>query len=89
MAQTEEFMFQIVAFRPTVYRIGLTGRSQIQYAKKTSSSPPIVLGGHSITRWKRRRGGHCVLKWDFKQTFPGNQDATLEEMSKFIFIRFY
>ena len=23
-------------------------------------------------------GGHCVLKWDFTQTFPGNQDATLK-----------
>ena len=23
-------------------------------------------------------GGHCVLKWGFMQTFPGNQDATLK-----------
>ena len=22
--------------------------------------------------------GHCVLKWGFTQTFPGNQDATLK-----------
>ena len=22
--------------------------------------------------------GHCVLKWDFTRTFPGNQDASLK-----------
>ena len=23
-------------------------------------------------------GGHCVLKWGFTWTFPGDQDATLK-----------
>ena len=23
-------------------------------------------------------GAHCVLKWGFTRTFPGNQDATLK-----------
>ena len=23
-------------------------------------------------------GGHCVLKWGFMRTFPGNQDGTLK-----------
>ena len=32
--------------------------------------------------------GHCVLKWNFSQTFLGNQDATLKLMSELISIRF-
>ena len=33
-------------------------------------------------------GGHCVLKWGFMWTFPGNQDATLKLKSELIFIKF-
>ena len=30
--------------------------------------------------------GHCVLKWGFTWTFPGNQDATKKKMSELTFI---
>ena len=32
--------------------------------------------------------GHCVLKWGFTWTFPGNQDARFKKISELTFIRF-
>ena len=50
-----------------------------------------ILEGHNTTILERlkidknmfnyqfeRGGGHCLLKWGFTRTFPGNQDATLK-----------
>ena len=49
-----------------------------------------ILEGHNTTILERlkidknmfnyqfERGEHCLLKWGFTRTFPGNQDATLK-----------
>ena len=34
-------------------------------------------------------GGHCVLKWSFTQTLPGNQDARVKKKSEPNLIRFW
>ena len=47
----------------------------------------MFFGWLNLANILRKAGGHCVLKWGFTQTFPGNQDATLKLTSEIIFIK--
>ena len=45
--------------------------------------------GFKIRGGRGSRGeGHCVMEWYFKQTFLGDQDASVRLKSDFIFMKF-
>ena len=51
MAQTEEFMFQNVPYRPTVYKIGVSGRK----AGSEKWRQGCEGRAHSTTRWSDKK----------------------------------
>ena len=65
-------LFRVVGTRGT----GITPILQI-VADTTTLFPHGADYTQHITTHPRTQP-HCVLKWGFTQTFPGNQDATLK-----------
>ena len=70
--QIEWVKFQVV-WSITFYSTGMRSRSKSWTAECPGLSDPAGAWGYCPPPLP-----HCVLKWGFKRTFPGNQDATLK-----------
>ena len=68
----------------SIQKISKYDENEFQLVFKNVRLKPLV------TQRARRVGeGHCVLKWGYTQTFPGNKDATVKSKSELILIFFF